>query len=69
MHGKLLKNQYEGRSSNDLISLLNNIINIRISSSNSPNAIEEHIQSYSQNWEDLLEQFRMQMITQHLQVY
>jgi hypothetical protein len=48
-----LQKQYEGKSSNDLVSLLYNITNTRLISTTSSTTIENHIQSYSQNWERL----------------
>jgi hypothetical protein len=48
-----LQKQYEGKSSNNLVSLLYNIINTRLISTTSTITIENHIQSYSQNWERL----------------
>jgi hypothetical protein len=48
-----LQKQYEGKSSNDLVSLLYNLTNTRLTSTTSTTTIENHIQSYSQNWERL----------------
>jgi hypothetical protein len=48
-----LQKQYEGKSSNDLVSLLYNVTNTRLASKTSTTTIENHIQSYLQNCEQL----------------
>jgi hypothetical protein len=47
------KKQYEGKSSNHLVSPLYNATNTRLILTTSTTTIENHIQSYSQNWERL----------------